>query len=109
MAQVTELTSLEDYHAELKKPGVVVVDFYSTQCPPCKASYIEKPGKTSSLLTMATMQVVAPLYEKIASKPTNSAVRFFKVSRSSSYPPQRYILRISRFRTCYSRLYLFTS
>lgn len=38
MAEITELLSLDDYNAELSKPGFVVVDFYSTQCPPCKAS-----------------------------------------------------------------------
>ncbi|KAL2817248.1 thioredoxin-like protein [Aspergillus cavernicola] len=60
MAQVIELTSLDDYNAELKKPGVAVFDFYSTQCPPCK--------------------VVAPLYEKIAANETNRDVRFFKIN-----------------------------
>jgi hypothetical protein len=30
MPQVLELTSLDDYTAELKKPGLVVIDFYST-------------------------------------------------------------------------------
>jgi thiol-disulfide isomerase/thioredoxin len=44
MAQVTELTSLEAYNTELEKPGVVVIDFYSTQCPPCKASHVEVGG-----------------------------------------------------------------
>lgn len=35
---VQELTILDSYRAELDKPGLVVIDFYSTQCPPCKVS-----------------------------------------------------------------------
>lgn len=34
--EITELVDIEAYEAELRKPGVVVLDFYSTQCPPCK-------------------------------------------------------------------------
>ncbi|KAL3462466.1 thioredoxin-like protein [Aspergillus heterothallicus] len=60
MAHVTELARLEDYKAALEKPGLVVVDFYSTQCPPCK--------------------VVAPIYEEIAGKDSNRNVTFFKVN-----------------------------
>ncbi|KAL3448445.1 thioredoxin-like protein [Aspergillus insuetus] len=60
MPQVLELTSLDDYTAELEKPGLVVIDFYSTQCPPCK--------------------VVAPIYEEIAARERNADVRFFKVN-----------------------------
>ncbi|OAA54612.1 Thioredoxin-like fold protein [Niveomyces insectorum RCEF 264] len=60
MAAIAELTSLEDYRAELSKPGRMVIDFYSTQCPPCK--------------------VIAPFYEKIAAKPANQDVRFFKIN-----------------------------
>lgn len=33
---VNELIGLEDYREALKQPGIAVVDFYSTQCPPCK-------------------------------------------------------------------------
>ncbi|KAL3479415.1 thioredoxin-like protein [Aspergillus californicus] len=65
MAHVLELTSLDDYNAALEKPGLVVVDFYSTQCPPCK--------------------VVAPIYEQIASKETNGDVAFFKVINRPHY------------------------
>ncbi|KEZ41676.1 hypothetical protein SAPIO_CDS6837 [Scedosporium apiospermum] len=57
---VTELTSLEDYQNTLGQPGTVVVDFYSTQCPPCK--------------------VIAPFYEEIANKPSNNQVRFYKIN-----------------------------
>lgn len=32
---VQELNSLSAYEAELQKPGVVVIDFYSPQCGPC--------------------------------------------------------------------------
>ena len=34
---VAELNSLAAYQAELQKPGIVVIDFYSPTCgPPCK-------------------------------------------------------------------------
>ncbi|KAJ9621381.1 uncharacterized protein PV06_04807 [Exophiala oligosperma] len=57
---VQELTILDSYRAELDKPGLVVIDFYSTQCPPCK--------------------VIAPLYDAIANKYSNKDTRFFKVN-----------------------------
>ncbi|KIW16518.1 hypothetical protein PV08_06573 [Exophiala spinifera] len=57
---IAELTTPELYREELTKPGVVVIDFYSTQCPPCK--------------------VIAPLYDAIANKDSNKTIRFFKVN-----------------------------
>jgi thiol-disulfide isomerase/thioredoxin len=33
---VAELNSLTAYQAELQKPGIVVIDFYSPTCGPCK-------------------------------------------------------------------------
>lgn len=35
---VNELSSLAAYHEELQKPGIVVIDFYSPTCGPCKVS-----------------------------------------------------------------------
>ncbi|ERS94849.1 thioredoxin 1 [Sporothrix schenckii 1099-18] len=58
--QIAELADLTAYEAELAKPGVVVLDFYSTQCPPCK--------------------VIAPHYEKLAAKASNAKFRFFKIN-----------------------------
>ncbi|EXJ80598.1 hypothetical protein A1O3_06880 [Capronia epimyces CBS 606.96] len=60
MAAIAELSDLEAYTLELEKPGIAVIDFYSTQCPPCK--------------------VIAPFYEKIAAKPENANIRFFKIN-----------------------------
>ncbi|EED16827.1 thioredoxin II, putative [Talaromyces stipitatus ATCC 10500] len=57
---VAELTSLSAYQEELQKPGVVVIDFYSPSCGPCK--------------------VVAPLFDKLATEAVNAHVRFFKVN-----------------------------
>ncbi|TPX17576.1 uncharacterized protein E0L32_012139 [Thyridium curvatum] len=57
---VSEILDIDDYHTELKKPGFLVIDFYSTQCPPCK--------------------VIAPFFEEIAAKTGNRDVRFFKVN-----------------------------
>lgn len=34
--EIAELADIAAYEAELAKPGVLVLDFYSTQCPPCK-------------------------------------------------------------------------
>jgi len=58
--EIAALAEIKDYETELHRPGVVVVDFYSTQCPPCK--------------------VIAPFYEKLAVKPSNDKIRFFKVN-----------------------------
>lgn len=80
---VTEITSLDEYRGELQKPGLAVIDFYSTQCPPCKVRSMEIFPKQQrrSLLTLSfSRQVIAPLYEQIAGKETNKQVRFFKVS-----------------------------
>ncbi|PCG97742.1 Thioredoxin [Penicillium occitanis (nom. inval.)] len=57
---VAELNSLLAYQAELQKPGIVVIDFYSPTCGPCK--------------------VVAPLLGTLASEAPNAEVRFFKVN-----------------------------
>lgn len=62
---VSELLGIYDYYTELKKPGFLVIDFYSTQCPPCK--------------------VIAPFFEEIAAKSGNRDVRFFKVSPHLSH------------------------
>lgn len=42
---VNDLTSVEAYQAELKKPGTVVIDFYSTQCPPCKVRWSDSKSR----------------------------------------------------------------
>jgi len=58
---VTELTSLEDYQNTLGQPGTVVVDFYSTQCPPCKVRFdfvITLPSQDIGSLTL-------PLYRSL--------------------------------------------
>ncbi|RDL30689.1 uncharacterized protein BP5553_10034 [Venustampulla echinocandica] len=67
---IDELRDTESYRAELRKSGVVVIDFYSTQCPPCKA--------------------VAPLYEKIAENRENQDFRFFKANYTQPFPPNSF-------------------
>ena len=77
---VAELTSLEQYQSELQKPGTLVVDFYSTQCPPCKVFVILHSSNAESLGTGLTReQVIGPFYDEIANKPSNESVRFYKV------------------------------
>ncbi|KAF7585392.1 hypothetical protein BBP40_011029, partial [Aspergillus hancockii] len=56
-----------EFEAELAKPGLAVLDFYSPQCGPC--------------------HVIAPLYSKIADD--QNAVRFYKVK--TALCPLRYM------------------
>jgi thiol-disulfide isomerase/thioredoxin len=55
---VQEITNLEDFQRAVNSTKVVVLDFYSTQCPPCT--------------------VVAPLYKDLAEK--FPLAKFYKIN-----------------------------
>lgn len=75
---VNELIGLEDYQEALKQPGIAVVDFYSTQCPPCKVRRSDTCCYFMPHSLTLISQVIAPFYENIAKKFSN--VRFYKVN-----------------------------
>ncbi|CCH41923.1 Thioredoxin [Wickerhamomyces ciferrii] len=55
---VHEIHNLKEFEEIIQKEELFVLDFYSTQCPPC--------------------DVVAPLYKKLAEKYTNA--KFYKIN-----------------------------
>ncbi|KAE8148608.1 thioredoxin-like protein [Aspergillus avenaceus] len=55
---ISEIQWLSEFEAELAKPGLAVLDFYSPHCGPC--------------------HVIAPLYNRIAE--SHSTIRFYKVN-----------------------------
>ncbi|GKZ18069.1 hypothetical protein AbraIFM66951_006547 [Aspergillus brasiliensis] len=57
---VTPVESLSDFQALISSNDVVVVDFWATWCGPCKA--------------------MSPVFEKMASSPEFSAIKFAKVN-----------------------------
>ncbi|KAL1979730.1 hypothetical protein VTN96DRAFT_5252 [Rasamsonia emersonii] len=70
---VQELNSLSAYEAELQKPGVVVIDFYSPQCGPCA--------------------VVAPLFENLSKKQYGKRTREIQKTAEVTWWPTFVIYR----------------
>lgn len=75
---VKEIYNIDEFKSIIQDNELVVLDFYSTQCPPCVVSvYFLIFFHKFEVLTKI-IQVVAPLYTHLAEK--YSKAKFFKVS-----------------------------
>ena len=75
---VKEIYNIDEFKSIIQDNELVVLDFYSTQCPPCVVSvYFLIFFHKFEVLTKI-IQVVAPLYAHLAEK--YSKAKFFKVS-----------------------------